>query len=206
MGLPGPGGTRRGLAARLVFVGAESTGTTTVSRLVAEAFRDRGGGWRRTGWVRSTAATTRTRSGGAEGGELDQLVWDQKDFDLIAVEQRRREEEAAAAGSPLLVCDTDAFATAVWERRYLGSWRPRRGLGDFYLLTDHVGVPWLNDGLREGDLAVRAEMTAWFTTALQEAGHAWALLTGSLEQRVQLAIKIAEQTLRQRSTFAKPLG
>jgi nicotinamide riboside kinase len=79
-------------------------------------------------------------------------------------------------------------------------------VGDFYLLTDHEGVPWLDDGLREGDLAVRAAMTAWFTAALHESGHAWALLTGRLEQRVELAMKIADQTLRLRSTFADPLG
>ena len=197
---------RAGLATRLVFVGGESTGTTTVSRLVAEAFRARGGVWERTGWVEEYGRDYTYEKWRAEGGELDQLVWNALDFDKIADEQRRREDFAAAAGSPLLVCDTDAFATAVWERRYIGSWRPRVGVGDFYLLTDHVGVPWLDDGLREGDLAVRAAMTAWFTEALQESGHAWALLTGSLEERVELALKIAEQTLRQRSTFAEPLG
>jgi NadR type nicotinamide-nucleotide adenylyltransferase len=197
---------RAGLATRLVFVGAESTGTTTVSRLVAEAFRDRGGVWARTRWVEEYGRDYTYVKWRAEGGELDELVWHQGDFDEIATEQRRREDEAAAAGSPLLVCDTDAFATAVWERRYLGSWRPRVGVGDFYLLTDHEGVPWLDDGLREGDLAVRAAMTAWFTAALHGSGHAWALLTGGLEQRVELAMKIADQTLRRRSTFADPLG
>ncbi|EWM17054.1 AAA family ATPase [Kutzneria sp. 744] len=197
---------RSGMAARLVFVGAESTGTTTVSRLVAEAFRARGGVWARTGWVEEYGRDYTYVKWRAEGGVLDQLVWNQDDFDKIAVEQRRREDTAAASGSPLLVCDTDAFATAVWERRYIGTWRPRDGSGDFYLLTDHVGVPWLDDGLREGDLAVRARMTAWFTSALQDSGHAWALLTGSLDQRVDLALKIAEQTLRHRSTFAEPLG
>ncbi|MFC0431731.1 AAA family ATPase [Kutzneria buriramensis] len=197
---------RSGLATRLVFVGAESTGTTTVSRLVAEAFRDRGGVWARTRWVQEYGRDYTYVKWRAEGGELDELVWNQGDFDKIASEQRRLEDEAAAAGSPLLVCDTDAFATAIWERRYIGSWRPRTGVGDFYLLTDHQGVPWLDDGLREGDLGVRAEMTAWFTAALHDSGYAWALLTGSLKQRVELAMKIADQTLRRRSTFADPLG
>src|SRR5712671_546934 len=34
---------------------------------------------------------------------------------------------------------------------------------------------WHDDGLREGDLAVRAAMTGWFTTALTVAGHSWVL-------------------------------
>ena len=38
-------------------------------------------------------------------------MWTPADFDTVAVEQTRRESLAAAAGSPLLVCDTDAFAT-----------------------------------------------------------------------------------------------
>jgi hypothetical protein len=36
------------------------------------------------------------------------------------LEQTRREDEAAVAGLPLVVCDTDAFAASVSERRYLG--------------------------------------------------------------------------------------
>ncbi|WEV31858.1 hypothetical protein [Mycolicibacterium fortuitum] len=48
-------------------------------------------------------------------------------------------------GSPILICDTDAFATAIRKRRYLGDasggpWTevPPRAV---CLLTDHEGVP-----------------------------------------------------------------
>jgi hypothetical protein len=43
--------TRAGLAGRLAVLGAESTGTTAVSRALAEHFRARGGVWTRTQWV-----------------------------------------------------------------------------------------------------------------------------------------------------------
>ncbi len=33
------------------MVGSESTGTTSVSRALAQRYRDRGGVWARTGWV-----------------------------------------------------------------------------------------------------------------------------------------------------------
>ncbi|AJR30261.1 hypothetical protein MFTT_50850 [Mycolicibacterium fortuitum subsp. fortuitum] len=51
----------------------------------------------------------------------------------------------ARVGSPILICDTDAFATAIRKRRYLGDasggpWTevPPRAV---CLLTDHEGVP-----------------------------------------------------------------
>lgn len=202
---------RAGLAVRIVFVGAESTGTTTMSESLAGHFRDRGGVFARTGWVPEYGREYTELKWRGDGALAD-LVWTQADFDAIAAEQTRRENAAAAEGSPLLVCDTDAFATSVWERRYLGGsartgqpWRqvPKR---DIYLVTDHVGVPWHDDGLREGDLAVRAAMTDWFTGELTSAGHSWALLTGSPRERLRLAVAVADQLLAWRATFADPLG
>ena len=149
------------------------------------------------------------RDGGRPEPTLDEIVWTPVDFDQVATEQTRREEAAARAGSPLLVCDTDAFATVVWERRYLGdrarpgpdwaSGLPRR---DVYLLTSHEGVPWLDDGLREGDLAVRAGMTGWFADALTDAGHSWVPLTGDLPERLRIAVRVTDHVLGQRFRFA----
>jgi HTH-type transcriptional repressor of NAD biosynthesis genes len=123
------------------------------------------------------------------------------------------ENSAAREGSPLLVCDTDAFATSVWERRYLGrearppqSWATQLPRRDVYLLTDHANVPWHDDGLREGDLDIRAAMTTWFEDALTAAGHSWVLLTGSLEQRVDLAVRTVDQMVQTRCRFATPLS
>jgi nicotinamide riboside kinase len=174
--------------------------------------------WAGTGWVgeygRDYTAIkwARDRAARAELA-LDDLEWTAEDFDAVATEQTRRENDAAAAGSPLLICDTDAFATAVWERRYLGPrarssqpWTaalPRRAV---YLVTDHYGVPWVDDGLREGDQAVRAAMTGWFTEALTRAGESWVLLTGTLEERLSLAIRTTDLLLQRAATFAAPLA
>lgn len=210
---------RAGLAVRVVVVGAESTGTTTVAELLADHYRSRGGVWARTRcvgeagreytvakWEQARAAAT--TAGGPEPA-LDELAWAPADFDAVAAEQTRRENEAAAAGSPLLVCDTDAFATSIWERRYLAgaargiqpwatSLLPRH---DLYLLTSHEGVPWHDDGLREGDLTIRAAMTSWFASSLTTAGHSWVLLTGSLHDRVTLAVRATSDVLAHRLRF-----
>ena len=213
---------RAGLATRIVVLGAESTGTTTISRLLADHYRARGGVWARTEWVREygrdytitkwDAAKAEARAAGTPEPALEDLVWDSLDFARIATEQSRMENHAAAVGSPLLVCDTDAFATSVWEHRYAGpDSRGARGAvaclppHDIYLVTDHVGVPWVDDGLRDGE-HIREEMTGWFTDALTKAGHSWALLTGSIEDRLALAIRITDLMLAQRSSFADPTG
>jgi len=217
-------GTRAGLTTRAVVVGAESTGTTTVSRRLTEHYRQRGGVWAATGWVSEYGrdfseckwhvATRSARAGGQREPTLAELVWTREDFDAVAREQTRREERAARSGSPMLICDTDAFATAVWERRYLAehartgqewSIAPQLPRRDVYLLTDHENVPWHDDGLREGDLTTRAAMTRWFADALTSGGHSWVLLTGTLEHRVRLAVRTIDQLLQHRMRFAPPL-
>ncbi|PZF83761.1 AAA family ATPase [Jiangella anatolica] len=208
---------RRDLACRVVVVGAESTGTTTVSQVLAEHYRARGGVWRATAWVPeygrhyTVAKLAQSRVGRPEA-EVTDLVWTAPDFAVIAGRQNRMEDLAAATGSPLVVCDTDAFATTIWERRYLGRDShharvagtvdlPRR---DVYLVTDHIGVPFVQDGLRDGE-QVRARMTGWFTAALTAAGHSWVLLTGTLDQRLRLAVRVVDQLLAVRCSFAEPM-
>lgn len=216
--------TQAGLTTRVICVGAESTGTTTISRLLAEHYRGRGGAWARTGWVAEygreyteekwNEAKLAARIAGEPEPALHDLVWTHDDFDRVARDQTGREEQAARTGSPVLLCDTDAFATAVWERRYLAgsartdqewSTRPHLPRRDVYLLTDHAGVPWDDDGLREGDLRLRSSMTRWFSEALTAAGHSWVLLSGTLDQRVSLAIRTVDQLLEHRLRFAPSL-
>ena len=215
--------TRAGLTTRVVVVGAESTGTTTVSQRLAAEYVSRGGVWSDTTWVEEYGREfTEFKlnhgpavNGGAVQPKVDDLVWTAADFDEVAAEQTRRENAAALRTSPLLVCDTDAFATSIWERRYLGAgarvgqpWAhaPRLPRRDLYLVTDHLGVPWQYDGLREGDLDIRAAMTGWFIEALTAAGHSWVLLTGTLEDRVRLALRTIDALLARRMTFTRPIS
>ena len=108
------------LARRVVVVGAESTGTTTMARALAAQLRLRGGAFAGTRWVPEYGRTL-TELKMAGGVKVEDLVWDREDFLTVdPVEQNAAEDAAARAGGPLLICDTDAFATAIWEERYLG--------------------------------------------------------------------------------------
>jgi len=207
--------TRAGLAVRVVVVGAASTDSTMLASLLAEHYRARGGVWQRGVVVgdygRDYTSDLRARRGA--GATDADLGWRAADFDLIATEQTRRENAAAADGSPLLICDTDAFATSVWERRYLGSlaraaqpWSlpPLLPRHDVYLLTDHHDVACGGHGLSAGDLEVREQMTGWFEDALTVARHSWVLLNGTAADRLALAVRTVDPLLARRLTFAAP--
>ena len=93
------------LCRRVVITGAESTGTTTLARALAERLRHELG------------------AGGRPGGDRgarDRHVWTDADFAMIARRQQRDEDRAALTSGPILVCDTDALATCIWQERYMG--------------------------------------------------------------------------------------
>lgn len=212
---------RAGLATRFVVLGSESTGTTTVSRALADHYRARGGVWSRTAWVpeygrdhtviKHAEACRAADAAGLPRPGMDELRWTAEDFGVIARTQAALEDRAAREGSPLLVCDTDALATRVWERRYIGPHSraaadgvPTTPARTIYLLTDHAGVPFVQDGWRDGE-HVRAEMTQWFVDELVAAGVSWTLLTGALGERPDLAVRIADTALARRARLISPL-
>jgi len=203
--LPAP--VRAGLALRVALVGAESTGTTTLARDIREALGARGGVWARTEWVPeygreysvNLLAVARAHDPAARPQDI---VWAEEDFVDIAREQNRREDEAARRGGPVLVCDTDAMATAIWHERYLGSSSARveevagamapRAL---YLLTDHADVPFEDDGLRDGE-HVRAWMNARFAEVLRASGVPWHLVSGPPDERLRVALRHIDDAAR----------
>ena len=208
----GPG-TRRMLTARIVLLGAESTGTTTLAVALAERLRTRGGPWTRTRVVEEYGRTLTERKqlqAAAEHGAVPLSVdWTPADFSEVATVQAWSEEKAAAVGGPALICDTDAFATPIWERRYLGAERARLdpsslGRGDVYLLTHHEGVPFVQDGTRDGS-HLRSQMTDDLLAHMVAHNKPFTVLTGTLAQRIALAERITDQAVQRRLTFTQPI-
>jgi HTH-type transcriptional regulator, transcriptional repressor of NAD biosynthesis genes len=136
-------------------------------------------------------------------------MWPPHDFTKVVHMQSAAEEEAAAIGGPVLVCDTDAFATPTWERRYLGEAEAQLdastlGCGDVYLLTHHADVPFVQDGMRDGE-NVRDQMTTDFADALVRHERPWAVLTGAETERVALAERITNQFVARKLSFTRPI-
>lgn len=159
---------------RVVLIGVESTGKTTLAENLAMQFN--------TTWIpefgREYCLT--------KGDE-----WTAKDFVEIAQEQQRKENEAAKSANKVLICDTNAFATSVWHRRYLGTYDPEvnrianQDKVDLYLLT-MPDFPFVQDGTRDGE-HIRHEMHEWFLERLCQQSAMVVEISGAPLDRVQMA-------------------
>ncbi|WP_405800341.1 AAA family ATPase [Streptomyces sp. NBC_01506] len=206
---------RAALTRRVVVLGAESTGTTTLARALTEHYRARGGVWARTRYVAEYGrefsehklAALRERWPGAQWEDVEFTT---EDFPLIAGRQNEREARAARAGSPVLFCDTDSFATTVWHERYVGGRNPLveeiadRVPHHLWLLTGHEGVAFEDDGLRDGE-ELRPWMTGRFRAELTRTGRTFVALDGPREQRLADAVTAVDALLDQGWNFAAPL-
>lgn len=80
-----------------------------------------------------------------------------------------------------------------------------QGRGDLYLLTHHDGVPFEQDGIRDGE-AIRAWMTQRFIERMRETGRPYLVLDGSREQRLAQAAAAVRELRAKAWQFARPLG
>jgi len=198
---------RSWLTRRVVVVGAESTGTTTLARDLAAAYQGRGGVWVATRWVPEYGRelTARKLAALGPGADIARVGWGPEDFTEVVREQRAAEEAAARRGSPVLFCDTDTVATAVWQERYLGvAAAPEPGRADLYLLTDHEGVPFEDDGLRDGE-HLRAWMTGRFRAVLATTGVPVVEVTGPPHLRLTTATAAVDALLDAGWRFHPPI-
>lgn len=167
---------KAGLCRRVCFVGAESTGKTTLSRALADRWR--------TEWVPEYGRDY-TLSKKAAGTNDE---WTTDDFIVIADRQQHLEDERARRSGPVLLCDTDALATAIWHERYQGEPSQavvdiaRRRRYDLYILAG-TDVPWEADDIRL-DGSEREAMQSRFREVLDQEGVDWIEVRGSVEERI----------------------
>lgn len=185
---------RAGLTKRVVLVGAESTGKSTLARnlgthydtpVVSEYGRERDIVKRATG----------------------DTEWTKTDFKVIQIMQNVEEERLARQAGPVLICDTDNLATAVWYERYmerepweegldLAKARIEADIYAHYILTDDANTPYVNDGSRFDD-GSRPWMTARFKELLDEfvGPRGYTVISGSWEDRYDQAVHAIDKVL-----------
>jgi len=210
---------RAHLAWRVVLVGAESTGKTTLAAALAAELRTRGGAFATATWVPEVGreVTADKLAAPGLGGATDapvslaSITWTEDDFVAIARAQAAREQLAARSGAPVLVCDTDAFATGIWHERYRGERSARveaegrAAPHHLYLLTHPDDVAFQQDGLRDG-AHLRGWMTDRFVERLEVSGRRWVWLRGGREARLHSAREAIDALLARGWGFAAPLG
>ena len=209
--------TRAGLALRVVIVGAESSGTTTLTRDLQRHLQERGGVYANTAWVpeygrqftidKWAVCRAAAQLAGTVIPPVEDIPWTTHDFVDIAKRQNEMEQQAAERGSPILLCDTDTFATSIWHERYMNANsaevdnlfapRPRR----LYLLTDIAGVDFEQDGLRDG-LSIRGWMHERFAERLATLPYPFKLMRGSREDRIAQALEFIHHVSKTAWSFA----
>lgn len=176
-------------AKRICLVGAESTGKTTLAQMLADHYQ--------TVWVPEYGREYSERKLAETGG----YDFQSDEFTHIASVQCQREDASARLANKVLICDTDAFATAIWHRRYLGQRSPavesivaahRRP--DLYLLTD-ASTPFVQDGTRDGE-AIREWMHQTFVEELIAQQRPYIFLSGSLKKRFDNAVEAIDQLMK----------
>ncbi|MFD3543458.1 AAA family ATPase [Streptomyces sp. NPDC058662] len=206
---------RASLVRRVVVLGAESTGTTTLSRALAAHYRRRGGVWARTGWVAEYGREYSEQKLAAARAADPAASWEDvsfasPEFPVIARRQDAAEEREARLSSPVLFCDTDSFATGIWHERYTGGRSAEvesiaaRTHRDLYLLTDHADVPFEDDGLRDGP-HLRPWMTGRFREELTRTGRRFLDIRGDRDTRLATAVAAVDELLAEGWHFAAPL-
>jgi NadR type nicotinamide-nucleotide adenylyltransferase len=175
-------------AKRICIIGAESTGTTTMAKSLAQHYE--------TEWVSEFGRAyweAKMESGITE--------WRTEDFVFIASEQNRMEDYLARHCNKVLICDTDSFATSVWHERYMGSSSQKvekvseNRHYDLYLLTG-IDIPFVQDGTRDGE-HIREDMHHRFKQRLIERGVNFLELTGNHANRMKIAIAVCDKILKE---------
>ncbi|MBI3831625.1 MAG: AAA family ATPase [Planctomycetes bacterium] len=176
-------------ALRICIVGAESTGKTTLAQALGEHYRTR--------WVPEYGRAYSEEMLARDGA----YRWTSNDFIHIARTQCEHEQALARQAERVLICDTDAFATAIWHQRYIGSRceevekiaaahrRP-----DLYLLAD-AKTPFVQDGTRDGE-AIREWMHRTFAEELAKDGRPFVEIAGAHEERMCQATARIEALMR----------
>lgn len=190
--LPAP--SREHYAIRIVGIGAESTGKSTLLEQLAHHYRTEFVSEYGREYTDQLYQGTLTQAAVGEG-----YKWRTSDFLKIAQVQSERENIAARECNGLLFCDTNPWATGLWHERYLGHRNPELDTigklwpAHLYLLTA-PDLPFIQDGLRDGE-EIRGWMHNRFLQELTSNQLPHQIITGIGSTRLKNAIATVEKSL-----------
>ena len=169
---------------RVCLLGAESTGKTTLARVLATRFE--------TVW-NPEYGRPYTQIGRPAGAP-----WTSWEFTHIARIHCWYEDFLAGLARRVLFSDTDAFTTALFHQVYLGT--PATGFEDLVarsydlFVVCGLDVPWRHDGIREFERQ-RLWMHERYVQRARESGSPWLLVEGPREERLEAAAAAVERVL-----------
>ena len=182
------------LAIRVVVIGAESTGTTTLARDIAKKLH--------APWVPEYGRLY------SEGLLSANHKWNNEDFVHIAATQQRIEKRIASQSNGIIVCDTNASATQLWQKRYLHTTSKRvheiamHDKVNFYVITGDE-IPFVQDGTRDGE-HIRHAMHQDFITHVKKSGVPYLIVTGSKVSRLKQTMSAINRLLNHAAIIKDP--
>lgn len=172
---------------KIVLFGPESTGKTTLAKELAAHFN--------THWVPEYMRTYLEKKWNAYNRSCEI-----EDLRAIAIGQMASENQLSKTANQVLFCDTNLLEIKVYsEVYYQGYCDPliakyaEINSYDLYFLT-YIDVPWEADVLRDKPFE-REQMYANFKKALEKYNKPYVVLSGSLEERLNIAVKQVEKLL-----------
>lgn len=179
---------RAELSKRVVLVGAESTGKSTLAEALAKSLG--------TVWVPEHGRWY------WEGRRhLADQSWATDEFHRIARAQHKFESDLArSASAGVVIADTDAMVTAVWHERYVGAPDPvldtmaANSAPDLYLVCT-PDFDWVQDGTRESH-AHREAMHESILRRAEASDADVAVLTGAFDARLADSLELIESLTR----------
>jgi HTH-type transcriptional regulator, transcriptional repressor of NAD biosynthesis genes len=173
---------------RVCLLGAESTGKTTLARLLAAAYE--------TVWNPEYGRPY------TEIGRPDGALWTSWEFTHIARIQCWYEDFLADLANRVLFCDTDAQTTAVFHETYLGTAATdfaaeAARLYDLYVVCG-IDVPWERDAIREF-ATERRRMHEVYLAYAEATGRPWLHATGGRDERLSAVGTAVDRLLAARA-------
>ena len=169
---------------RVCLLGAESTGKTTLARMLAARYE--------TVW-NPEYGRPYTQIGRPAGAP-----WTSWEFTHIARIHCWYEDFLAGLANRVLFSDTDAFTTAVFHEVYLGA--PATGFEELVarrydlLVVCGLDVPWRHDGVREFERQ-RRWMHERYLQHARSSGSPWVLAEGSPAERLRSVAEAVDRLL-----------
>lgn len=167
---------------KIVIIGPESTGKSTLSSMLSEVLH--------TVWVPEFAREY------LEGLGRD---YNYNDLEAIAKGQLALEKKRYAQANNYLICDTDLQVIKVWSEHKYGKCADyilqniAATTHDLYLLTD-IDMPWVFDPLREHpDENMRRYFFDIYKDIVANSGSQWQLVSGNERQRLEMALTAINQ-------------
>ena len=184
-----PGPVRPYFQSRICLLGPESSGKSTLARLLADRF----GATVMPEYGRDYDAYYRQGAG-----------WGGDDFIALAETHRAMRQAMVGAAAPIVIEDTDALQTAVWAEMLLGrvpaaleSLIADTGMADFYLLLT-PDPNWIDDGTRyTGDRTTRTRFFDACKRRLRNMGAAFAEVSDAdWQRRAEAATVLVDNWLK----------